>query len=224
MKLHYHPASTTSRPILLLAAEARLALDLQVVDLFSGEHQQAPFAALNPNRLVPVLEDGAFRLTESASILRYLAERVDSPLYPCEPQARARINERLDWVNTQLARDFAYGFVYPQVFAHHRRADDTVQRATLDWARTRAIDWLAVLDTHWLGDARPFITGPTMTIADLHAASFVALGDLVGSRFDAFPRLRQWLARMKALPSWHEVNAAIDGYAATLDRATLLGV
>ena len=36
MKLYYHPASTTSRPILLFAAENGLALDMQVVDSIAG--------------------------------------------------------------------------------------------------------------------------------------------------------------------------------------------
>jgi glutathione S-transferase len=53
MKLYYHPASTTSRPVVLFAAENGVALDMQVVDLFTGEHYKPPFEAINPNHLVP---------------------------------------------------------------------------------------------------------------------------------------------------------------------------
>ena len=38
MKIYYHPASTTSRPLMLFAAENGLKIDFQVVDLFTGEH------------------------------------------------------------------------------------------------------------------------------------------------------------------------------------------
>jgi glutathione S-transferase len=34
-----------------------MPLELQVVDLLTGEHTQPPFEAVNPNHLVPVLED-----------------------------------------------------------------------------------------------------------------------------------------------------------------------
>ena len=78
---------------------------MQVVDLFTGEHTQPPFEAINPNHLVPVLEDGDFRLTESSAILKYLADKTGSPLYPKDLQQRARVNERMDWVNTQLCRE-----------------------------------------------------------------------------------------------------------------------
>ncbi|HWG35604.1 MAG TPA: glutathione S-transferase N-terminal domain-containing protein, partial [Gemmatimonadaceae bacterium] len=72
MKLYYHPVSTTSRPIVLFAAESDIDLDYQIVDLFTGEQYQPEYAAINPSRQVPVLEDGDFRLTESSAILKYL--------------------------------------------------------------------------------------------------------------------------------------------------------
>jgi glutathione S-transferase len=139
MKLYYHPASTTSRPLMLFAAENGIKMDMQVVDLFTGEHYQPPFAeGVNPNRQVPVLEDGDFRLTESATILKYLAVKTKSPLYPEGLKERARVNERIDWINTQLNRDLCYGLVYPQAFPHHKRPSDEHQKGTLSWAKERA--------------------------------------------------------------------------------------
>jgi glutathione S-transferase len=224
MKLYYHPASTTSRPIVLFAAESKVPLDLQVVDLFTGEHYQPAFEAINPNHLVPVLEDGSFRLTESSAILKYLADKIDSPLYPKDPQRRARVNERMDWINTQLCRDFAYGLVYPQIFPFHKRRSDEAQQATLQWGKERAQGWLKVLNDHILGADNAYLCGNAITIADYYGAAFVALGELIGSDFGAYPNVARWLARMKALPSWKEVNAAIDGYGATLKGTPMVAV
>ena len=131
MKIYYHPASTTSRPVILFAAENGIKAELQVVDLFTGEHYKQPFEAINPNHLVPVLEDDGFRLTESSAILKYLADKIQSPAYPKDLRQRARVNERMDWINTQVCRDFAYGYVYPQIFPMHKRPSADVQSATL---------------------------------------------------------------------------------------------
>ena len=79
MKLYYHPISTTSRPVMLFAAESRIPLEMKVVDLFTGEHVKPPYSALNPNKLIPTLEDGDFVLTENSAILKYLADKIDSP-------------------------------------------------------------------------------------------------------------------------------------------------
>jgi glutathione S-transferase len=124
MKLYYHPASTASRPVLLFAAENDIPLEMQLVDIFKGEHRQPAYTALNPNGLVPLLEDGEFRLTESSAILKYLADKFDSPLYPKGLQQRARVNERMDWFNTQLSRDYCFGLVFAQLLPHHKRRSD----------------------------------------------------------------------------------------------------
>jgi len=57
-----------------------------------GEHLAAPFRKLNPQALVPVLEDGEEALAQSLAIIEYLDEtRPQPPLLPKAPAARARV-------------------------------------------------------------------------------------------------------------------------------------
>ena len=222
MKLYYHPVSTTCRPIMLFAAENGIALDLELIDLFSGEHYQPKFLAVNPHHMVPVLEDGDFRLTESSAILKYLADKAGSPQYPKDLRERARVNERMDWVNTQLGRDLVYGVVYPQILPNHKRRSDEAQDATLQWGAERARGWLKLLDEDILGAKNAYVCGDAITIADYFAVSFVALGELTGSDFAAYPNVRRWLGRMKALKNWKKVNEAVDGFGASLKGKPML--
>lgn len=216
MKLYYHPASTTSRPLMLFCAENGIAIELQVVDLFSGEHYQPQFEEINPNHLVPVLEDDGFRLTESSAILKYLAEKIGSEAYPSDLRERARVNERMDWINTQLCRDLAYGLVYPQIFPHHKRASDAVQAANLAWAKERVQGWMKVLNDNLIGPSNAYLCGDEITIADYFGAPFVALNDAIGSDLAQYPNVERWLNNMKALTSWSEVNSVFAGFAASL--------
>jgi glutathione S-transferase len=216
MKLYYHPASTTSRPLILFAAENNIKMDMQVVDLFTGEHYQPPFAeGINPNRQVPVLEDGDFRLTESASILKYLAEKTGSGAYPKDLKERARVNERIDWINTQLNRDLCYGLVYPQAFPHHKRPTDEHQKGTLSWAKERAAGWLKVLNDHIIGKNN-YLCGNQITLADYYGASFVATSNIIGSDLGAYPNIQRWLGNMKKLKSWAKTWEVVDGFAGSL--------
>jgi len=221
MKIYCHPASTTSRPVMLFAAETGIGADLQVVDLFTGEHLKPPYEAINPNRLVPVLEDGEFRLTESSAILKYLADKIESPAYPKDLRRRSRVNERMDWINTQMCRDFAYGFIYPQIFPTHKRPSDVVQSATLAWGKERAKGWMKVLDENLIGPKHGYLCGERITIADYFGAPFVALGELVRSDYSAYPNVTRWLGNMKRLKNWSKVNQTIDGFAASLKDAKL---
>jgi glutathione S-transferase len=219
MKVYYHPASTTSRPIMLFAAEEGADIEFKVVDLFTGEHCKDEYAAINPNRLVPLLEDGDFRLTESSAILKYLAEKLQSPTYPTDLKARARVNERMDWINTQVCRDFAYGFVYPQILPMHKRRSDEAQAATLAWGKERAKGWLTVLDRHLLGAGNRYLCGEQLTIADYFGAPFVALGETLRCDYTSLPNVQRWLSGIKGLRSWPQVNEVIDSYAASLGDA-----
>jgi len=216
MRIYYHPASTTSRPLMLFAAESGVNIDFQVVDLFTGEHYQPPYEAINPNHLVPVLDDGDFRLTESSAILKYLADKNGSAAYPKELRERARVNERMDWINTQLNRDLAYGLVYPQAFPHHKRPSDELQKGTLAWAKERAAGWLKVMNDHVIGPKNAYLCGNAITIADYYGAPFVALTAVIGSDLAAYPNVKRWLGTMKGLKSWARTNEVIDGFASSL--------
>lgn len=86
MKFYYHPASTASRPVLLFAAESGIALDLQLVDIFKGEHHQPAYTALNPKALVPMLETRH----EAGLTQSQVAERMGT-----QPPAVARLEHAL---------------------------------------------------------------------------------------------------------------------------------
>ena len=205
MKLYFHPISTTCRPIMLFAADNGIQIDYQVVDLFTGEHVQPPYTAKNPSGLVPMLEDGDFRLTECSAILKYLAESIDSPTYPRDLKKRARVNERMDWLNTQFYRDYGYGLIYPQLFPHMKRPTDEQHNGVVTWGKEKAKGWLKVLDEQLLG-ANDYLCGSELTIADYMGAAYLTAGNLVGCNLAPFPNIARWVNRMQSRPNWEKVN------------------
>ena len=213
MKPYMHPVSMTSRPVRLFIAENGIEGEEQLVDLMAGEHYEEPFTAINPNRMVPVLEDGDFRLTESSAILKYLADRIDSPAYPKGLRERAKVNEIMDWFNTNFYRDYAYGWIYPQLFPHHKRPTEEAHQATIAWGKEKAKGWLRILNDYWLGADKPYLCGNRITIADYFGICLLTLGEVIRCDFSAYPNIERWLANMKRLPSWPKVNEALYGFA-----------
>jgi glutathione S-transferase len=208
MKLYMHPVSMTSRPVRLFIAEKGLNVEEEVVDLFTGAHHQEPFISINPNRMVPVLEDGDLRLTESSAILKYLAEKFDLPEYPKDLKERARVNEVMDWFNTNFYRDWAYNLAYPQIFPHHKRAGEEAQKVTLEWGKENARKWLQILNDHWLGPDKAYLTGERITIADYFGGTLLTLGEIIRCDLSQYPNVGRWMSNMKALRSWEPVNEA----------------
>lgn len=211
MKLYMHPVSMTSRPVRLFAAENKIAMDEEVVDLMSGAHMQPAYAAINPNCLVPMLEDGDLRLTESSAILKYLADKIGSPAYPKEIKARAKVNEMMDWLNTNFYREWGYNLCYPQLFPNLKRRSDEAQAATLEFGKENAKRWLRVLNDHWLGPKKSYLCGDQITIADYFGAGIVTLGEIIGVNFSPYPNVKRWLDAMRKLPNWDKINEAFYG-------------
>ncbi|MEM7444171.1 MAG: glutathione S-transferase family protein [Pseudomonadota bacterium] len=216
MKLYMDPMSITTRPILLFLAENGIEIETQVVQLTTGQHLQDAYRAINPNQLVPVLEDGDLRLTESSAILKYLADTIESPAYPKDLKARAKVNEMMDWFNTNFYRDYGYNFVYPQILPHVKRRSEEAQDATVTVGLEASKKWLAILNDHWIGPDKPYLCGGTITIADYFAVGLLTLGEIIRCDFSQYPNVDRWLQRMKSLDSWPDVNQAFYGWVAAM--------
>jgi glutathione S-transferase len=225
MKLYCHPLSTTSRCVLFFVHDAGIKVEEVVVDLFSGEHVKEPFANLNPSKMVPVLDDGGFVLTESSAILKYLAEKAGSPAYPAgDIKTRAKINELMDWINVNFYRDFGYGLVYPQVFPGHKRPTDDLQKGTLDWAKEKTEGWLGILDQKLLGAGRTYLVGDKITIADYFGLGILTSGELVGCSFKNYPNVKRWLDGMKQRPGYAKVFGPFNELTASLKGKEVVAV
>lgn len=224
MKLYMHPVSTASRPVRLLIAEHNIKCDEEMVDILKGAHHQEPYASLNPSRLVPMLEDGDLRLTEASAILKYLADKYDLPCYPKDLKRRARVNEMMDWLNTQFYRDFGYGLIYAQIFPHHKRRSDEAHAGAIAWGQQGARRWLPVLNDHCIGPRNQYLCGGELTIADYFGSSLVSIGELIGCDFAAYPNVQRWLGNMKRSRTWGQVNEVFNGFVAANRGKEFVGV
>lgn len=215
MKLYMHPASTTSRAVTLFIADNNLPVEFQVIDLFTGEHLREPYTLTNPNKMIPVLDDDGFVLSESSAILKYLADKFNSPAYPKDLQQRARVNEVMDWFNSQFYRDYGYGMIYPQLFPNLKRPNEEVHKATIAWGKENAQRWLQILDDHILGKKK-YLCGNDITIADYFGGSIIQVGEVIRCSFKAYPNIARWLDTLKSRPSYPKIYEAVHGFAASV--------
>jgi glutathione S-transferase len=155
VKLYMHPVSNTSRPVRMFIKDNNLPVDEEVVDLMTGAHYQEPYSSINPNRMVPLLEDGEFRLSESSTILKYLADKFDLAAYPKDLKKRAKVNELMDWFNTNFYRDYGYGVVYPQIFPHHKRPSDEAHKGPIEWGKVEELAADFERPLAWQGEQVP---------------------------------------------------------------------
>lgn len=212
MKLYMSPVSTVSRPVSLFIADEGISCEQIAVDIMNGAQQAPDYLAINPNGLVPVLEDDGLVLTESAAILRYLAEVSKSKAYPSDAKERAKVNEALDWMNSNLYKDLGYNLVYPMMFPHHKRRSDEAQEGCIAWGTEKTAHWLSILDQHYIGDSDYICLG-RLTIADYFASGLLTLLEAIQFDFSPYPNIQRWMAGLKKRSNWDTANG---GYYAML--------
>lgn len=93
------PGSPSSRSTVMVAKYLGIEVDIRVMDFSKREHFSEAYLKLNPAHQVPTFVDGDFVLTESRAILAYLvnSRQQGSDLYPIDPKARARVDQRLSF-------------------------------------------------------------------------------------------------------------------------------
>ncbi len=215
LTLYMNPVSTVSRPVSLFIAEKSLPVEEKVLDLMAGEHKGPAYLAINPNGQVPALAEGDFRMSESSAILKYLAARFDCPEYPKDLRERAKVDEAMDWFNTNLYRDFGYGLLYPQLFPHHKRPSAEFHAGVIAWGKDKTKAALTILDVNMIG-AHDYVANNRISIADYFGAGLLTAGELIGCAYSDYPNVCRWLGTMKKLKSWNRVNEVFNGFVGSL--------
>ncbi|MFC0384290.1 glutathione S-transferase family protein [Muricoccus vinaceus] len=211
MKLHFDPLSTSSRSVTFFLFDQGIPFEEEVVGIHAGEQRAPDFLRLNPNGQVPVLEDGDFHLSESAAILRFLAERHAPATYPSEPRARARVHEAMDWFSSNFHVGYCVFLAYRRMLPPLRSMPAEAHAAMEHVGRAMAAKYLSVLDRQMLGD-RPHVCGGAVSIADYLGFAYVTLGEYVDFDLSPYPRVVAWVQRMKARGGYAPSYAGFRGY------------
>ena len=191
MRLHTFPLSGHAHRAHLFLSLIGADFELVQVDLAGGAHKAPAFLKLNPFGQVPVLEDGDVVVSDSNGIMVYLAKKYGKTEWLPEGAVEAGQVQR--WLSV-AAGELAYGSAAARlvtVFGAKRDPDEVIGRGHA--LLTILEDLLARRD--WLVAGRP-------TIADVALYSYTARAPEGNVDLQPYPAVRQWLARVEALPGF----------------------
>ncbi|HEY1132777.1 MAG TPA: glutathione S-transferase family protein [Roseateles sp.] len=195
MKLLGRLTSINVRKVMWTAALLGLELDREDWGAGFRSPREPEYLAMNPNGLIPVLVDGDFVLWESNAICRYLANRQGATtLLPAEAQARARVEQWMDWQAGELNN--AWRTAFTALVRGQPATPEAIAASVDSWNRH-----MALLDRQ-LAATGAFAAGPDFTLAD------VVLG-LSAQRWKnapiervELPAVEAWLRRMAGRPGF----------------------
>jgi glutathione S-transferase len=126
-----------------------------------GGNKERRYLALNPNGVVPTIEDGNFVLWESNSIVRYLVDKYgEGRLLPSTPEGRASANRWMDWQLSTLGP-----VMVPLFWGLIRTPEEKQDKAAIKSAQQKAIRAWQILDDY-LAD-RSYLSGEEFGMGDI---------------------------------------------------------
>jgi maleylpyruvate isomerase len=203
MKLHGYFRSSASYRVRIALNLKGLSADHLPHHLRKGEQRDPAYLAINPQGLVPTLDDGGAILTQSLAIIEWLDETHPEPaLLPRDPLRRAKVRA----FAMALACD-THPVQNLKVLARLRQLGLPEEQVT-DWAAWANREGLAACETLIANEPGPFCFGATPTTADLCLVPQLANARRFGVALEAFPRLLQAETAAKAIKAF--ADAAPD--------------
>ncbi len=190
------------RIVRLALEEKAVAYELVEVDVFAPDGPPRDYVAhRHPFGRIPAFEHDGFRLYETAAIARYVDEGFPGPaLQPTSPRDRARMNQVISICDSYAYRALVWDLFVERVRAPAQgRASDEARIADALPRAARCLDALVEL----MADG-PYLAGPALTLADLHAAPMFLYARWAAegaALLRARPALEAWLERIARRPS-----------------------
>jgi glutathione S-transferase len=181
--------NTSSNVQKVMWAMGELGLEHERFDVGGafGKNKEPAYLAINPNGLVPTLQDGDFTLWESNAIVRYLARNYGKPdqLEPADPKIRAKANQWMDWQLTVLAP--ALG---PAFMGLIRTPPEKRDPAAIAASQAKTTEAMKILDAQ-LGRTK-FVVGPNFSYGDIPAGIMAYRYWQLVPEHPEFPNLKRW--------------------------------
>jgi glutathione S-transferase len=191
-----HPRSINVQKVLWALDE--LGIDYERIDAGGtfGRVKDADYLTLNPNGLIPTLEDGSAVLWESNAIVRYLYTKYGThPALPSDLGVRGRADGWTDWYATTF-----WANVRPLLVQLVRTPADQ-RDAQLIGSSLRAASAAAEILERELGK-RPYLAGDHFTFGDIPVASASQRWFNLPVQRAKLPAFEAWYARVKERPGF----------------------
>jgi glutathione S-transferase len=177
-----------------------LGLDYERIDagMQFGVNNTPEYRAMNPNGLVPTIDDAGFVLWESHAIVRYLARKHGlGSLWPDDPRAAADADRWMEWYSTTV-----WQHVRPIFWTLVRTPPEKRNMAEVEENRQKLAGVLTIADAR-LKD-RDYLAGASFTMADIPLGVACFRWFNLPIERPALTNLAHWFTRISHRPEFQK--------------------
>ncbi|WFQ81442.1 glutathione S-transferase family protein [Xenorhabdus sp. SF857] len=164
-----------------------------------GKLNDPEYLRMNPNAVIPCLQEDDFILWESNAIVRYIAAKFGKDsLYPADLQERASVEKWMDWVGCNLfapIKQFVISFI--------RTPADQRDPKIIAQSVTEIEKWLKIVDDTLSN--QQYLAGDKFGMADISLAPLAYLWLNVEIERPSLPNLERWYQLLTERPAFKKI-------------------
>ena len=183
---------------------AEMAIPYERIDagMQFGVNNTPEYRAMNPNGLVPLIDDDGFVLWESHAIVRYLARKHGlGTLCPKDPQAAADADRWMEWYSTTL-----WNHMKPVFWNLVRTPPEKRNMAEVEDNRKKLASYLEMADAHLKN--HEYLAGAQFTMGDIPLAVLAQRWFNLPIERPALPNYERWFRTVSQRPCFRQHCAA----------------
>lgn len=163
-----------------------------------GRTKDPDYLKMNPNALVPVLQDGDLTMWESHAIVRYLAARYsDGNLWTKDHARRALSEQWMEWMTTTINPA-----IFPTFWGLIRTPPEQRDMKAIEAARVKTAELLQIFEKHLAG--RAYVGGDALSLGDIPMGVFVKRWYALPIERPGTPNVAAYYERLKKRPAFAE--------------------
>ena len=198
LKVWGRRSSANVQKVMWLIGELQLAHEHIPAGGPYGVVNEPRFRAMNPNGLVPVIENDGLIMWESNAILRYLAAAYgEDKFWPPDPKERAPIDQWEEWAATTFQPDLIGLFVNYWRTPESQRNANVIRNFQQRSERT-----LRILDAELA--KRPYVASDKLTLADIASGVHLYRYYTMGTPYPSLLNVEAWYKRLQDRPAYRE--------------------
>jgi glutathione S-transferase len=191
LKIWGRKNSSNVQKTMWAVGELGLAYERIDVGMEFGGNETPAYRAMNPNGLVPTIQEGDFTLWESNSIIRYLAGRHGAgKLEPADLRSRAIASQWMDWQTSVFVPAFAEVF-----FSLVRTPLEKRDHVSIAAAKDRTINAVKILDAALARNV--YLAGNSFSMGDIPMGVFIYRFRALLPDRPSLPNLERWYAQIE---------------------------
>jgi glutathione S-transferase len=197
--------SSPANKVRFAANAIGLKYEYKQVNLMAGEQKTPEFLKLNPTGRVPAIDDNGFKVFESAAIIKYLADKNNSPLYPKDLEKRTIIDQWIDFANIHVAAALAR-VTFNRVMYKFLNVEKD-ERSLNDGIKFLG-NFLPIIEKQL--NENKYLAGNDMTLADINLLAVLDPVELSSVDLSVYPSITHWRKNLRTQEFYTKCHKSLE--------------